>query len=94
MNSAAGATTNEDEDLLTIENIEQMYQRMSKYDPCFRTSLVQYHLKKFGIKSNDERLIKLFSLSFETMVNRFDSIQFEEFLFFFRCVRFFSIVRV
>ena len=68
--SAPKTTTNEDEDLPTVENIEQLLQRMSKYDPCVRPLLVQHHLKKFGIKCTDERLVKLFSLSFETMVNR------------------------
>ncbi len=64
----SNASTNDEGDLANIEEIEQLCNRMSKYDPCFRTSLIQYHLKRLGISCNDERLVKLLSLSFETMV--------------------------
>ncbi len=59
----------EEDDAINIEDIEQLCARMSKYDPCFRISLIQYHLKRMGISCTDERLVKLLSLSFETMVN-------------------------
>ncbi len=62
--------TNDEDDPINIEDIEQLCSRLSKYDPCFRTSLIQYHLKRMGISCTDERLVKLFSLSFETMVNK------------------------
>jgi len=41
---------------------------MSNYEPCFRVSLLKHHLKRLGIVCNDERLIKILSLSFETMI--------------------------
>jgi hypothetical protein len=59
---------NDEDDLANVEDIEQLCNRISKYEPCFRQSLIQYHLKRLGISCNDERLVKLFSLSFETMV--------------------------
>jgi hypothetical protein len=63
-------TTTDEDDLAHVEDIEQICSRISKYEPCFRTSLIQYHLKRLGISCNDERLVKLLSLSFETMVNK------------------------
>lgn len=67
-NTAPSNHTTEDDDLPSVEDIEQLCHRMSRYEPCFRPSLVHHHLKKFGIKCTDERLVKLISLSFETMV--------------------------
>jgi hypothetical protein len=61
---------NEEDDLANVEDIEQLCNRMSKYEPCFRITLIQHHLKRQGIACNDERLVKLLSLSFETMVNK------------------------
>ena len=55
-------------DLVNVEDIEQLCTRLSKYEPCFRLSVIQYHLKRLGVSCSDERLIKLLSLSFETMV--------------------------
>ncbi|CAF0878113.1 unnamed protein product [Adineta ricciae] len=49
-------------------HIEQLCTRLSKYEPCFRLSVIQYHLKRLGVSCSDERLIKLLSLSFETMI--------------------------
>jgi hypothetical protein len=69
MASRIPETSNDDDDLTHVEEIEQLCNQMSRYEPCFRTSLIQYHLKRQGIASNDERLVKLISLSFETMVN-------------------------
>lgn len=70
MASQASNTTasTEVDDSVNVEDIEQLCNRMSKYDPCFRLSLIQHHLKRMGISCTDERLVKLFSLSFETMV--------------------------
>ncbi|CAF0767036.1 unnamed protein product [Adineta steineri] len=59
---------NDEEDLANVEDIEQLCSQISKYEPCFRLSLIQYHLRRLGIACNDERFIKLLSLSFETMV--------------------------
>lgn len=59
-----------DEENVTVEEIEQTCNRLSKYDPCFRLSFIQQEMKKFGISTNDERLVKMMSLSFETMVRR------------------------
>ncbi|CAF1954837.1 unnamed protein product [Rotaria magnacalcarata] len=61
-------SANDEEDLVTVEDIEQLCSRMSKYEPCFRISLIQHHLKRLGIACNDERLAKLMTLSFETMI--------------------------
>lgn len=61
--------TNNEENV-TVEEIEQTCNRLSKYDPCFRLSFIQQEMKKFGISTNDERLVKMMSLSFETMVRR------------------------
>ena len=58
----------DDEDLVGIDDVEQLCNRMAKYEPCFRLSLIQHHLKRFGISCNDERLVKFLSLSFETAV--------------------------
>jgi len=66
----SNAPANDEDDLINVEDIEQLCTRMSKYDPCFRISLIQYHLKRMGIACTDERLVKLLSLSFETMVNK------------------------
>jgi len=66
----SNAPANDEDDLINVEDIEQLCSRMSKYDPCFRISLIQYHLKRMGIACTDERLVKLLSLSFETMVNK------------------------
>jgi len=66
--STSTIPNNGDDDFATVEDIEQLCKRMSKYDPCFRVSLIQNHLKRLGISCNDERLVKLLSLSFETMV--------------------------
>ena len=65
----SNATSADSEDAVSIEDMEQLCTRMSKYDPCFRLSLIQHHLKRMGISCADERLVKLLSLSFETMVN-------------------------
>jgi hypothetical protein len=65
----SNVSANDEDDLANVEDIEQLCTRISKYDPCFRLSLIQYHLKRSGISCNDERLVKLLSLSFETMVN-------------------------
>lgn len=65
----SNATSTDADDAVNIEDIEQLCSRMSKYDPCFRHSLIQYHLKRMGISCTDDRLVKLLSLSFETMVN-------------------------
>jgi hypothetical protein len=62
--------TNDEDDLANVEDIEQLCSHISKYEPCFRPALIQYHLKRLGISCNDERLVKLLSLSFETMVNK------------------------
>jgi len=64
----SNVSTNDEIDFANVEDIEHLCNRMSKYDPCFRISLIQYHLKRLGISCNDERLVKLLSLSFETMV--------------------------
>ena len=69
--TSSNTASTEVDDSVNIEEIEQLCNRMSKYDPCFRLSLIQYHLKRMGISCTDERLMKLFSLSFETMVNHF-----------------------
>ncbi|UJR31885.1 hypothetical protein I4U23_019359 [Adineta vaga] len=61
------ASTDE-EDLATVEDIEQLCTHLYKYEPCFRVSLIQHHLRRLGISSHDERLVKLLSLSFETMI--------------------------
>ncbi|CAF1451872.1 unnamed protein product [Adineta ricciae] len=58
----------DEEDLVNVEDIEQLCTRLSKYEPCFRLSVIQYHLKRLGVSCSDERLIKLLSLSFETMI--------------------------
>ncbi|CAF1451742.1 unnamed protein product [Adineta ricciae] len=58
----------DEEDLVNVEDIEQLCARLSKYEPCFRLSVIQYHLKRLGVSCSDERLIKLLSLSFETMI--------------------------
>ena len=65
---ASNAPAVDEDDQINIEDIEQLCTRLSKYDPCFRTSLIQHHLKRMGLTCTDERLVKLFSLSFETMV--------------------------
>ena len=70
MTSQPVSTMNEEEESVSIEQIEQLCNRLSKYEPCFRRSLIQHHLKKLGIPCNDERLVKLISLSYETMVRR------------------------
>lgn len=63
-------SSSEEEDIVNVEDIEQLCNRMSKYEPCFRISLIQNYLKRLGISCNDERLVKLMALSFETMVNK------------------------
>ena len=62
------AANPDEEDLVNVEDIEQLCARLSKYEPCFRLSVIQYHLKRLGVSCSDERLVKLLSLSFETMV--------------------------
>ena len=64
------APANDNEDTITVEDIEQLCNRMSKYEPCFRIPFMHYHMKRLGISCNDERLVKLLTLSFETMVNK------------------------
>jgi len=64
----SNVSANDEADFANVEDIEHLCNRMSKYDPCFRISLIQYHLKRLGISCTDERLVKLLSLSFETMV--------------------------
>ncbi|CAF1141711.1 unnamed protein product [Rotaria sordida] len=65
---ASNVSTNDEDDLVNVEDIEQLCNRISKYEPSFRISLIQYHLKRLGISCNDERLVKLLTLSFETMI--------------------------
>ncbi|CAF3365724.1 unnamed protein product [Rotaria sp. Silwood1] len=65
---ASNTPTNDKDDQVTVEDIEQLCNQMSKYEPSFRISLIQYHLKRLGISYNDERLVKLLTLSYETMI--------------------------
>ncbi|CAF2705303.1 unnamed protein product [Rotaria sp. Silwood2] len=65
---ASSRVSNDEDDLVTVEDIEQLCNQMSKYEPCFRISLIQHHLKRLGISYNDERFVKLLTLSYETMI--------------------------
>ncbi|CAF1034364.1 unnamed protein product [Rotaria sordida] len=51
---ASNVSTNDEDDLVNVEDIEQLCNRISKYEP--------------NIPCNDERLVKLLTLSFETMI--------------------------
>ncbi|CAF0982971.1 unnamed protein product [Didymodactylos carnosus] len=68
MDRNSNSESHMDDETNSLEEIEQICRNIHHYDPCFRVSMISHHLQRLGVSCNDERIVKLVSLSFETIL--------------------------